>query len=174
VTIQERLRSLVRDIPDYPKPGITFKDITPLLADADAFAEATEALAAPFRDAGVTHVIAIESRGFILGGPVAQHLGAGFIPVRKPGKLPSATHREEYELEYGTDALEVHVDAADGSARVLIVDDVLATGGTAGATCRLVESLGAEVIGCSFLIRLSFLHGIDRLRAKRIVGLITY
>jgi len=173
-TEYQRLRSLIRDIPDYPKPGIVFKDITPLLADSAAFSETTEALAEPFRGMGITHVVAIESRGFILGAPVAQHLGAGFIPVRKPGKLPSATRREEYELEYGTDALEVHVDAADGSARVLIVDDVLATGGTAGATCRLVESLGAEVVGCSFLIRLSFLNGIERLRARRIVSLITY
>jgi adenine phosphoribosyltransferase len=170
----DRLRSLIRDIPDYPKPGITFKDITPLLADAPTFLDCTRQLAEPFRDEGISHVVAIESRGFILGAPVAQHLNAGFIPVRKPGKLPSVTRREEYELEYGTDALEVHVDAADGSARVLIVDDVLATGGTAGATCRLVESLGAEVVGCSFLIRLSFLKGIERLRAKRIVSLITY
>ncbi len=170
----ERIRSLIRDIPDYPKPGIVFKDITPLLADAAAFADATAALADPFRDAGITHVVAIESRGFILGAPVAQHLGAGFIPVRKPGKLPSATRREEYELEYGTDALEVHADAADETARVLVVDDVLATGGTAGATCKLVQSLGAEVVGCSFLIRLSFLPGLERLRAKRIVSLITY
>ena len=170
----ERIRSLIREIPDYPKPGIVFKDITPLLADAGAFAAATAALAEPFRDAGITHVVAIESRGFILGAPVAQHLGAGFIPVRKPGKLPSATRREEYELEYGTDALEVHADAADETARVLVVDDVLATGGTAGATCKLVQSLGAEVVGCSFLIRLSFLPGLERLRAKRIVSLITY
>jgi adenine phosphoribosyltransferase len=170
----DRLRSLIRDIPDYPTPGIIFKDITPLLADAAAFASCTERLAAPFRDAGVTHVVAIESRGFILGAPVAQHLGAGFIPVRKPGKLPSATRREEYALEYGTDALEVHADAADGSARVLIVDDVLATGGTASATCKLVESLGAEVAGCSFLIALSFLPGLERLAAKRVESLITY
>ena len=170
----DQLRALIRDIPDYPKPGIIFKDITPLLANADAFAETTAALAAPFRDAGITHVVAIESRGFILGAPVAQHLGAGFIPVRKPGKLPSATRREEYELEYGTDALEVHADAADDKARVLIVDDVLATGGTASATCKLVESLGAKVVGCSFLIALSFLPGLERLKAKRIEALITY
>ncbi len=168
------LRSLIRDIRDYPKPGIVFKDITPLLADAAAFAEATAALAAPFRDAGITDVVAIESRGFILGAPVAQHLKAGFIPVRKPGKLPSATRREEYELEYGTDALEVHADAADDKARVLVVDDVLATGGTAGATCKLVESLGATVVGCSFLIALSFLPGLERLKAKRVEALITF
>jgi len=170
----DRMRSLIRDIPDYPKPGIIFKDITPLLADASAFAACTERLAGPFRDSLITHVVAIESRGFILGAPVAQHLGAGFIPVRKPGKLPSATRREEYELEYGTDALEVHADAADDKARVLIVDDVLATGGTASATCKLVESLGATVVGCSFLIALSFLPGLERLKAKRVETLVTY
>jgi adenine phosphoribosyltransferase len=174
VTAHANLRDLIRDIPDYPKPGIIFKDITPLLADARAFAECTERLAEPFRDALITHVVAIESRGFILGAPVAQHLGAGFIPVRKPGKLPSTTRREEYELEYGTDALEVHADAADRTTRVLIVDDVLATGGTAAATCKLIESLGANVVGCSFLIALSFLPGIERLKAKRIETLLTY
>jgi adenine phosphoribosyltransferase len=118
--------------------------------------------------------VAIESRGFILGGPVAQRLGAGFVPVRKPGKLPSATRREEYELEYGTDALEIHADACDGGARVLIVDAVIATGGTAGATARLVESLGATVVGFSFLIALSFLPGLERLRGRRVVRLVEY
>ena len=174
MTTPDRIRSLIRDIPDYPKPGITFKDITPLLDDGSAFAACTARLAEPFRDSLITHVVAIESRGFILGAPVAQHLGAGFIPVRKPGKLPSATRREEYELEYGTDALEVHADAADGNARVLIVDDVLATGGTASATCKLIEALGAQVVGCSFLIALSFLPGLERLKAKRVESLITY
>src|ERR1043165_3246840 len=134
----QRGRSLIRDIPDYPKPGIMFKDITPLLADPEAFVHATDAMAAPFADAGITHVVAIESRGFILGGPVAQRLGAGFVPVRKPGKLPAATRRETYELEYGTDTLEIHADAASPPAKVLILDDVLATGGTADATRRLV------------------------------------
>src|SRR5689334_16612599 len=134
-----QLRNLIRDIPDYPKPGIIFKDITPLLADANAFADATRAMAAPYVADRITHVVAIESRGFILGGPVAQELGVGFIPVRKPGKLPSAIRREEYALEYGTDALEIHADACAEGARVLIVDDVLATGGTASATQRLVE-----------------------------------
>ena len=172
--IARRAAALIRDIPDYPKPGIVFKDITPLLADAAAFASATRAMAEPFGSAGVTHVVAIESRGFILGGPIAQHLGAGFIPVRKPGKLPSATRREQYELEYGTDAVEIHADAADGRARVLIVDDVLATGGTAAASCRLVESLGATVVGLTFLIALSFLPGLERVAPRPVRTIVTY
>jgi adenine phosphoribosyltransferase len=169
-----RLKSLIRDIPDYPKPGILFKDITPLLADAEGFALATRLMAEPFADAGVTHIVAIESRGFILGAPVAQQLGAGFVPVRKPGKLPHTKRREEYALEYGTDALEVHDDAVGATARVLIVDDVLATGGTAAATCRLVESLGATVVGLSFLLALSFLSGAERLAGRRVSSILTY
>ena len=172
--IVQRAAALIRDIPDYPKPGIVFKDITPLLADARTFVAATRAMAEPFAKAGVTHVVAIESRGFILGGPIAQHLGAGFIPVRKPGKLPSQTRREQYELEYGTDAVEIHADATDRQARVLIVDDVLATGGTAAATCRLVESLGTTVVGFTFLIALSFLPGLQRLSSRPVRTLITY
>jgi adenine phosphoribosyltransferase len=168
------LRALIRDIPDYPKPGITFKDITPLLADADAFALTTRLMAERFADAGVTHVVAIESRGFILGAPVAQQVGAGFVPVRKPGKLPHTKRREEYALEYGSDALEVHDDAVGSAARVLIVDDVLATGGTAAATCRLVESLGATVVGLSFLLALSFLSGAERLGGRQVSSIITY
>lgn len=163
LSIDAIVKGLIRDIPDYPKPGIVFKDITPLLAEPAAFARATDAMAAPFANAGITHVVAIESRGFILGGPVAQHLGAGFVPVRKPGKLPHKTLRREYELEYGTDALEIHADACVPPARVLIVDDVIATGGTAAATVQLVESLGVSVVGCSFLIGLSFLPGAERL-----------
>jgi adenine phosphoribosyltransferase len=168
------MMSLVRDVPDYPKPGITFKDITPLLAHASAFYAATEAMAAPFAGRRITHVVAIESRGFILGGPIAQHLDAGFIPVRKPGKLPSATKREQYALEYGTDALEIHADACDSSSRALIVDDVLATGGTADATRRLVESIGVEVVGFSFLIALSFLPGLGRLDNRTVHSIMTY
>jgi adenine phosphoribosyltransferase len=168
------LRSLIRDVPDYPKPGILFKDITPLLADARAFAAATRMLAVPFLESRVTHVVAIESRGFILGAPVAQQLGAGFVPVRKPGKLPYLRRREEYALEYGTDALEVHDDAVGSAARVLIVDDVLATGGTAAATCRLVESLGATVVGFSFLLALTFLPGRARLGDRRVSALLDY
>jgi adenine phosphoribosyltransferase len=172
--LERRVKSLVRDIPDYPKPGILFKDITPLLAEAPAFVAATDAMADAFVDAEISHVVAIESRGFILGGPVAQRLGAGFIPVRKPGKLPSVTRNERYELEYGTDALEIHADAVAGGSRVLIVDDVLATGGTADATRRLVESLGASVVGFSFLIALSFLPGHHRLAGRRVHTLAVY
>jgi adenine phosphoribosyltransferase len=172
--LARRLGALIRDVPDYPKPGIVFKDITPLLADATAFRDATSAMASPFVEAGITHVVAIESRGFILGGPVAQALGVGFIPVRKPGKLPSLTRRETYELEYGTDTLEIHSDAFASQARVLVVDDVLATGGTADATRRLIESLGATVLGFSFLIALSFLPGAARLAARRTSSLLTF
>jgi adenine phosphoribosyltransferase len=168
------MRSLIRNIPDYPKPGIVFKDITPLLAVPDAFAAATDAMADAFADSGISHVVAIESRGFILGGPVAQRLGAGFVPVRKPGKLPSETRRQAYELEYGADALEIHVDACDTEARVLIVDDVLATGGTADATRALVEQLGANVVGFSFLITLSFLPGLTRLADRSVHSILTY
>lgn len=169
-----RAAALIRDVPDYPKPGIVFKDITPLLADSRSFAAVTRAMAAPFESTGVTHIVAIESRGFILGGPVAQQLSAGFIPVRKPGKLPSHKRSEEYELEYGTDILEIHADALDASSRVLVVDDVLATGGTAAATCRLVESLGATIVGLSFLISLSFLPGLTRLTSRRVHSVVTY
>ncbi len=172
--VESQVRNLIRDIPDYPKPGIIFKDITPMLADPAVFAAATRAMADAFRGDRITHVVAIESRGFILGGPVAQSLGAGFIPVRKPGKLPAATRREEYALEYGTDVLEIHADACPGGARVLIVDDVLATGGTAAATQRLVESIGATVVGFSFLIALSFLPGLDRLKGGKVKSVLTF
>jgi adenine phosphoribosyltransferase len=168
------VKRLIRDIPDYPKPGILFKDITPLLGDPNAFSRVTNAMAEPFADQGITHVVAIESRGFILGGPVAQRLGAGFVPVRKPGKLPFKTVRRDYSLEYGTDALEIHADACPEPARVLVVDDVLATGGTAAATVQLVESLGVSVVGCSFLIRLSFLAGAERLERTPHRSLVVY
>jgi adenine phosphoribosyltransferase len=172
--LPRRLSALIRDVPDYPMPGIVFKDITPLLADAGAFRDATNAMAQPFSEAGVTHVVAIESRGFILGAPVAQALGVGFIPVRKPGKLPSHTRRETYDLEYGTDTLEIHSDAFGADARVLIVDDVLATGGTADATRRLIDASSATVVGFSFLISLSFLPGIGRLAGRRTSSLLTF
>lgn len=171
---RERLRALIRDIPGYPRPGIVFKDITPLLADPEAFAIATEVMAMPFADAHVTHVIAIESRGFIFGGPIAQRLGAGFVPVRKAGKLPAATLRETYELEYGTDTLEIHADACGHPAHALIVDDVLATGGTADATRRLVEATGARVMGFSFLLALGFLPGASRLSGDAVAVAIEY
>ena len=172
--VADQARELIRDVPDYPKPGIMFKDITPLLANSEAFTAVTHAMAQPFISLGATHIVAIESRGFIFGGPIAQELSAGFVPVRKPGKLPSQRRREEYDLEYGTDILEIHADAVDESSRVLIVDDVLATGGTAAATCRLVESLGATVIGLSFLAALSFLPGLARLEARTVHSIVTY
>lgn len=158
-----QLRSLIREIPDYPKPGILFYDITPVLGDADSFASLLEAMSEPFRDAGITKVAGIEARGFTLAAPVAERLGAGFVPIRKPGKLPYRVHREEYQLEYGTDALEIHVDAVGPGDRVLLVDDVIATGGTASAGVALIRRLGADVAGFSVFIELGFLHGRDRL-----------
>ena len=169
-----RLSALIRDVPDFPKPGILFKDITPLLADADAFHDATKAMAAPYRGSRIDHVVGIESRGFILGACVARDLGVGFIPVRKPGKLPANKRSVEYALEYGTDKLEVHADACDHAERVLIVDDVLATGGTAAATCRLMRELGAEVVGLSFLIVLDFLKGREKVSDYRVETLLTF
>jgi adenine phosphoribosyltransferase len=172
--LTEILKRAIRDVPDFPKPGIVFKDITPLLSDPALFSRATEAMAAPFSDAGISYVVGVESRGFILAAPVALALGAGFIPVRKPGKLPHRTAAAEYALEYGTDRLEIHADACAPDARVLVVDDVLATGGTAAATCRLVEALGGAVVGCSFLIALSFLPGRSALSGRRVEALVTY
>lgn len=162
------LARFIRDIPDYPKPGIVFKDITPLLADAHAFAEACDVMAAPYADQRATHVVAIESRGFIFGAPVALALGAGLVPMRKAGKLPHRTSSVSYELEYGSDRLEVHTDALSTASRVVLVDDVLATGGTAAAACQLIESLGATILGCSFLLRLGFLDGVQRLKPHRV------
>jgi len=151
-----------------------FKDITPLLADPVLFRRTTGALAAPFEGTGVTHVVAVEARGFIFGAPVAQHLGAGFIPVRKAGKLPWHTERVEYALEYGSGTLEIHREPSDRPMRVLVVDDVLATGGTAAATCALVERLGAAVVGCTFLIELRFLQGRKLLAGRRLETLLEY
>ena len=173
-TFAERVRARIRDVPDYPKPGILFKDITPLLGEAALFADVCEAMAEPFRDASVSHVAAIESRGFLFGGPIAISLTAAAVPVRKRGKLPYTAESEEYALEYGSDALEMHIDALPEGAQVLVVDDLLATGGTAAATCRLVERLGGRVVGCSFLIRLGFLDGLSRLANRRVSSLIAY
>ncbi len=169
------LSHFLRDVVDFPKPGVVFKDITPLLGDHSAFTDAVNQLAEPYRDAKITHVVGIEARGFIVAAPVALALGAGFVPVRKPGKLPFTIERETYALEYGTDTLEIHADAfASGSqpARVLIVDDVLATGGTAKAAVDLVRRLGVEVVGTSFLIELTFLSGRGTLGAVPIHSLI--
>ncbi len=171
---QQVLKDLIRDIPDWPEPGVTFKDITPLLNQPAAFVEAVDALADGFRDARVDHVLGVEARGFIFAAPVAYHLEAGFVPVRKVGKLPWEIEREEYALEYGTDLLEIHRDAVGPGARVLIVDDVLATGGTASATARLVERLGGTVVGFGFLIDLRFLGGRTKLEGYDVVSLLEY
>lgn len=157
------LATYIRDIPDFPQEGIVFKDITPLLADSGAFRKAVDTIANAFADDGVTKVVGAEARGFIFGGALAYVLGAGFIPARKPGKLPWNTTRAEYDLEYGTDALEVHADALGDHDVVLIVDDVLATGGTAAAKCKLAMSTGAKVAGFAFLIELDFLEGRNKL-----------
>lgn len=162
-TLTERIRSTLRAIPDYPKPGILFQDITPVLQDGLLFRQVREELAGPFRSERITHVVGVEARGFILAAPVAVTLGAGFIPLRKPGKLPWKTVRQEYQLEYGTDALEAHADACPPGARVLVVDDVLATGGTAEAAGALIRQLGGEVAGWSFLLAIDGLHGGKRL-----------
>ncbi len=159
------LGSFIRDIPDFPEPGILFKDITPLLADASALDTAVRQLAAAARPLEVDMVIAAEARGFVLGPAVARELGAGFVLARKPGKLPHDTTSAEYALEYGTDSLEVHTDAITPGSRVLVHDDLLATGGTAGALCHLVEQLGGTVAGCGFLIELTFLSGRGALEA---------
>lgn len=168
------VRAAIRDVPDFPKPGILFKDIGPLLANEALFRAVTAALSAPFAGQGVTHVVGIESRGFIFGAPVAQALRAGFVPFRKPGKLPGKVSREVYALEYGTDALEMYDDALSASARVLIVDDVLATGGTAAAACRLVERSSASVVACAFVLELSALQGRSRLEQRPSSALVTY
>jgi adenine phosphoribosyltransferase len=172
--LEARLRNRVRDVADFPKPGIVFKDITPILADGALFRETTEALARPFESERITHVVAVESRGFILGGPVAQHLGAGLVPARKRGKLPWETLSEEYALEYGRDVLEIHVDALPPEARAVIVDDVLATGGTAAAVAALVTRSGAELRGFAFLMTLGFLGGRARLGDSRVEALLDY
>ena len=170
--LTERLVRAIRDVPDFPKPGILFKDITPALADARLFADITSAMATPWRGEGITHVAGIESRGFILAAPVALHLSAGFVPIRKPGKLPWKSAGRDYALEYGTDRLEMHVDACAAGSRVLLVDDVLATGGTAAAAAALIEDVGATVVGCSFLLSIGALRGIERLRGRTVRVLI--
>jgi adenine phosphoribosyltransferase len=168
------LASHIRDIPDFPKPGVVFKDITPLLADPVAFAACIDALAAPLDGTEVHKVLGVEARGFIVAAPVAYRFGAGFVPVRKAGKLPWEIERQEYELEYGTDLLEIHRDAVRPGEKVVIIDDVMATGGTAAATARLVEKLGGEVVGFGFLIELAFLGGRAKLPGHQISSLLTY
>jgi adenine phosphoribosyltransferase len=158
-TLPDRLRASLRDVPDFPSPGILFKDITPVLADPALLRDLIAAMVAPFIGTGVTRVVGVESRGFLFGVPMALALDVPFAPARKPGKLPWRTEREAYALEYRSDVLEMHTDAVGAGDRVLVVDDVLATGGTAAATCRLVERLGAEVAGVSVLVELGFLEG---------------
>lgn len=172
--LRSAIRSAIRDIPDYPKAGISFKDITPLLGDGMLYGAACDLLASPFRGRGITHVLSVESRGFLFGGPVAVALGAGLVPVRKPGKLPYQTTREDYALEYGTDALEVHIDALGHAARVLVVDDVLATGGTAAAAARLVRRLDGDVVGSTFLLELAVLGGRALLAGQQVESAVVY
>ncbi|HEY9897995.1 MAG TPA: adenine phosphoribosyltransferase [Pantanalinema sp.] len=168
------LAAKIRVIPDFPKPGVSFKDITPLMQDAEALREVIDVVAERFRGAGIDQVIGIESRGFIFGAALAYALGAGFVPVRKAGKLPAPTHACEYALEYGTDVLEIHCDAVKPGERVLVVDDVLATGGTALAALELVRKLEGEVAGFTFLIELSFLGGRDKLQGLETFSVLRY
>jgi adenine phosphoribosyltransferase len=170
----DRLKALVRDVPDFPQEGIVFKDITPLLADPIAFSTVIDLIVVHFGRGNVDKVVGIEARGFILASPVAYHFGAGFVPVRKKDKLPWETESADYALEYGTATLEVHRDAVTPGERVLIVDDVLATGGTAAATSQLVERIGGKVIGIACLIELGFLNGRDKLEGHDLFSLITY
>ncbi|MDG2381028.1 MAG: adenine phosphoribosyltransferase [Pirellulaceae bacterium] len=173
-TSQLDLKSYIRDIPDFPKPGILFRDITPLLLAPDAFAESIDRFAEQYRDHQIDTIVAAEARGFIFATPLAMALNVGFVPVRKPGKLPFQTHAFEYELEYGSDKLEIHVDGLEAGQRVLIVDDLLATGGTIDACCKLVEKNGAEVVSCAFLIELADLGGRERIAPHDAFTLITY
>ena len=168
------LASYIRSIPDFPTEGILFRDITPLLADAKALERAIEVLAAPFTQDGIDVVAAVEARGFIFGSAVAKALGAGFVPIRKKGKLPFETHSVSYGLEYGHDAVEVHTDAVSPGTRVLMIDDLLATGGTMAAACELIENLGAEIVAIRFLIELAGLAGRKKLKKYPIHSEITY
>jgi len=170
----EWLKDSIRDVLDFPEPGIVFKDITPLLAEPKAFRFVLDSFADQFADEGIDKVVGIESRGFVFGAPVADRLGVAFVPVRKPGKLPHEVEQQEYALEYGTDLVEIHRDALQEGDRVAIVDDLIATGGTAAATARLVERLGAEVVGFAFLIELAFLGGREKLGEHPMTALIEY
>jgi adenine phosphoribosyltransferase len=168
------LKTKIRNVPDFPKPGILFYDITTLLRDPQGLHLALDAMAAPYVGTPVDLVVGMESRGFIFGAALADRLQAGFVPVRKPGKLPARSVRVSYQLEYGTDALEIHADAIEAGQRVLIVDDLLATGGTAAATIELVNGLGAEVVGCAFLVELTFLNGRERLGSTPVHAVLPY
>ena len=168
------LKAFIRDIPDFPKPGILFKDITPLVASPEAFRETVRRLADHFRGRDIDAVVAAEARGFIFGAPLALELEAAFVPVRKPGKLPFHRHTYEYELEYGTDALEMHVDGVHAGQRVVVIDDLLATGGTARACCNLLQKIGAKIEACAFVIELAALNGRRVLAPCEVYSLITY
>ncbi|MHC4157774.1 MAG: adenine phosphoribosyltransferase [Planctomycetota bacterium] len=168
------LEKHIRSIPDWPKPGILFRDITPLLADPEAFAKAVDDLCAGFTEANIDYVAAVEARGFIFGAAVAEKLNAGFVPIRKKGKLPFKTESVTYDLEYGTDTLEVHIDAVEKTDKVLMVDDLLATGGTMAAACKLIEKIGGKIIGISFLIELTDLAGREKLAGYEIKTIISY
>lgn len=173
-TLVADVNALLRDVPNFPKPGIVFKDITPVLADPRLFGRVITAMSAPFRGQHITKVVGVEARGFLLGAPIALALHAGFVPARKPGKLPYKSIVEKYSLEYGADGLEMHEDAIHKGERVLIVDDVLATGGTAGATAKLVEKLGGELVAYSFLIQLDFLDGAKKLGKDKVTSLLSF
>ena len=168
------LKKYIRSIPDWPKKGILFRDITPLLADPLALTAATEALCADFMGTGIEYVAAVEARGFIFGTAVAEKLGAGFVPIRKKGKLPSKTESITYDLEYGTDTLQVHVDAVKNQAKVLMVDDLLATGGTMASACKLIEKIGGQIVGISFLIELAALGGREKMAGYQAKSVISY
>ena len=172
--IEELLKKAIRDIPDFPKKGIIFKDITPLLQDAGLFKKAIDQLCEPFKDKNIDVIVSIESRGFIFGAAMAYKLGAGFVPVRKKGKLPYKTHAITYDLEYGQDTLEIHQDAVTKGTRVLILDDVLATGGTLAGVVHLIKKMGGEIVGIGFLIELTFLNGRDKNKGQDIFSLIKF
>lgn len=166
------LHGYLRDVPDFPSPGVMFKDITPLLADGTAFRAAVDAMSEPYLATDVDLVVGVEARGFLFAAPIAYRLGAGCVPLRKPGKLPYETVEHTYDLEYGTDTLAAHVDAVGAGTRVLVVDDVLATGGTAQAACELVEDLGGEIVACVFLLELGFLAGRGRLGGRSVLSVL--
>ncbi len=168
------LKAIIRDVPDFPKKGIVFKDITPLLNNGKAFQYVIDKLAERYQGKGLRSIVAMESRGFIFGAPLATKLGVGFVPVRKPGKLPYKTFQETYDLEYGKDTLEIHQDAVGKGDKILVLDDVLATGGTAAATVKLIEKAGGDVVEAAFIIHLSFLKGQDKLQRTPVFSIIQY
>lgn len=170
----KNLADAIRSVPDFPKPGIDFKDITTLLKDPQAFKEAVDAMLKPFDSIKIDKVVGIESRGFIFGTAMAYKIGAGFVPIRKPGKLPAKTISEEYQLEYGTDKVEIHVDAVEKGETVILVDDLLATGGTAQASVKLLEKIGADILGLTFLIELDFLNGREKIKDYKVFSVIHY